>query len=111
MHTEVQNDFLASEMLSELKATSKRKDFIIIAELVLILAVIGGFLFYLLQYDFCSTVTETTNKTANGVYALVDSEGNVVSSDLSEDMIKAILESGTVGDVTSSQCEKENSNP
>lgn len=39
---------------------------------------IGGFIFYLNQYDF----TATTSYEAAGVYALIDSEGNMIAQDV-----------------------------
>lgn len=89
-------DFIATELLSELKAENVRKDSIIhklqkdiivtiICAFVSILCVIAGFLFYLNQYDFSSVTTAT------GVYALVDSNGNVVAHDLTFDEIYKIV--------------------
>lgn len=90
-------DFIATELLGELKAENKRKDSVIhslqkiivctisIAS-VLILSTICGFLIYLNQYDFTSTIDAT------GVYALVDSEGNVIANDLMPEDITTIME-------------------
>ena len=90
-------DFIATELLGELKAENKRKDSaihslqkiivctIIIAS-VLILSTICGFLIYLNQYDFTNTIDAT------GVYALVDSEGNVIANDLMPEDITTIME-------------------
>lgn len=95
--SEQPQDFLASELLSELKAENNRKDLLIkrlckiIATIVIIslLAIIGtvtGFLWYLNQYDF------TSEQTVSGVYALVDSEGNIVASDFNAEEVESILE-------------------
>lgn len=95
--SEQPQDFLASELLSELKEENNRKDLLIkrlckiIATIVIIslLTVIGtvtGFLWYLNQYDF------TSEQTVSGVYALVDSEGNVVASDFNAEEVESILE-------------------
>lgn len=95
--SEQPQDFLASELLSELKEENNRKDLLIkrlckiIATIVIIslLAVIGtvtGFLWYLNQYDF------TSEQTVSGVYALVDSEGNIVASDFNAEEVESILE-------------------
>jgi hypothetical protein len=82
-------DFIATELLSELKAENVRKDgiikrqqksFIALAAtaFVVILVIIGGFLAYLNQYDFSSTVTQS----AEGTYAIVDSDGNIIAEDV-----------------------------
>lgn len=95
--SEQPQDFLASELLSELKEENNRKDLLIkrlckiIATIVIIslLAIIGtvtGFLWYLNQYDF------TSEQTVSGVYALVDSEGNIVASDFNAEEVESILE-------------------
>lgn len=106
MSEPIQNqDFIVSELLSELKASNERKDErlrekdrllwrVIVTAAALIAAIVAGFLVYLNQYDFSSCVTTTTN--ADGVYAVVDSEGNVITSDLSPDELQKILE-GTDG--------------
>lgn len=95
------NDFIVSELLSELKAENERKGkqiqslhktvaAIVSLALVAILLVVAGFLWYLNQYDFSGTVTETV--TAEGVYAIVDSEGNVIGSDFTAEEIQGLLE-------------------
>lgn len=97
----VNQDFIVSELLSELKAGNERKDErlrekdrllwrIILSATVAIVGIVAGFLIYLNQYDFSSSVT-TTN-TADGVYAVIDSEGNVITSDLTEDQLNRLLE-------------------
>lgn len=94
-------DFIVSELLSELKAENNRKDkqiqslhrvvaTIVSVALVAVLLVVGGFLWYLNQYDFSGTMTETI--TAEGVYAIVDSEGNVIGSDFTAEEIQGLLE-------------------
>ena len=93
-------DFIVSELLSELKAENSRKDkqiqglYKVIATitalaLCAILLVVAGFLWYLNQYDFSTTTTETV--TAEGVYAIVDSEGNVIGSDFTAEEIQGLL--------------------
>lgn len=98
-------DFIVSELLSELKAESTRKSKLIntlckvlVAALVAILLVVAGFLWYLNQYDFTSYETSV----AEGVYAIVDSEGNVITSDLTSDEIIALVE-GVMNDGQSSE--------
>lgn len=99
-------DFIVSELLSELKAENSRKDrqilrlnktlvATILAALISIMLVVAGFLWYLNQYDFSATTTESITNSAEGVYAIVDSDGNVISSDLTAEEIEAILEGVT----------------
>jgi len=86
---------IANELLQEMKIQAERshKALITVAWLwfASVIAIVAGFLLYLNQYDFTATVEQT------GVYTLMDSQGNVISSDLTpEDIIKIeeILESG-----------------
>ena len=92
-------DFVVSELLSELKAGNVRKDdqirrlqkvvfSTVIAALLALLAAVGGFLWYLNQYDFSSTTTTT----AEGVYAVIDSEGNVIGQDLTPEQVEILME-------------------
>lgn len=94
-------DFVVSALISGLKAENDRKSHtihalmkIIYSCLVAMLLVVGGFLWYLNQYDFVSesTITTTTNNDSTGVYSLIDSEGNVVASDLTDDEINKLME-------------------
>lgn len=97
-----ETDFIVSELLSELKAENGRKDkqiqslhraiaTITAVALCTILLVVAGFLWYLNQYDFSATETVTETITAEGVYAIVDSAGNVISSDLTAEEIQALM--------------------
>ena len=86
---------IANELLQDAKASAQRshKALITVAWLwfASVIAIVAGFLIYLYQYDFTATVEQT------GIYTLMDSEGNVISSDLTpEDIIKIeeILERG-----------------
>lgn len=94
-------DFIATELLQELKEGNARKDAQIVQQnkdlkhmiygfLVVIFAIVTGFLLYLYQYDFSST--EEYNYEASGVYALVDSEGNVIAQNLTSEEIAHIME-------------------
>lgn len=94
-------DFIATELLQELKESNARKDQHIaqvqkqhlwerMVYLATILLVVAGFLLYLNQYDFTSS--EEYNYEATGVYALVDSEGNVVAQDLTPAELARIME-------------------
>lgn len=92
-------DLIVSELLSELKNENNRKDAqirglhrVIIVAFASLLLVIAGFLWYLNQYDFSSTTTETITNSAEGVYAIVDSEGNVIGSDFTAEEIQSFLE-------------------
>lgn len=94
-------DFVVSALISELKAENDRKSHtihalmkIIYSCLVAMLLVVGGFLWYLNQYDFVSesTTTTTTTNDSTGIYSLIDSEGNVVASDLTADEISKLME-------------------
>ena len=102
-----ETDFIVSELLSELKAENERKErqikrlsktvaITVISALLAVLMVIAGFLLYLNQYDFSATTTETYTNTAEGVYAMIDSEGNVISSDLTYEDVQDILKGVTV---------------
>lgn len=102
-------DFIVSELLSELKAENARKDAQIktlhksiiklaVAAIAAVLLVIGSCLLYLNQYDFSSTENLTVEKSAEGVYALIDSDGNVVGYDFLEEVSdsgESYSESGT----------------
>lgn len=101
-------DFIVSELLSELKAENARKDqqirqlnktliCTVVTALVAILLVVAGFLWYLNQYDFSATTTETITNSAEGVYAIIDSDGNVIGSDFTAEEIERFLE-GVVSD-------------
>ncbi len=99
-------DFIATELLSELKEGNARKDALIsqlnkdrnrilYSCMIAILLIVFGFLLYLNQYDFTSTTSTITNtdtvNTAEGVYAVIDSSGNVIASDLTSEEIERIL--------------------
>lgn len=94
------SDFIATELLRELKDSNTRKDQYIaqsekyrlferIGFLAVILCIVVGFLLYLNQYDFSST--SSTSNTAEGFYAVVDSDGNVIASDLPIEEIEGIV--------------------
>lgn len=77
---------LAMEMLSELKEQSKRWFRAFLVMVVVEVLTIGGFIWYLNQYDFESSIEQ------NGVYTLIDSQGNVISSDITPEQIEKIME-------------------
>lgn len=74
------------ELLSEIKEQSRRwfRAFLIMVAVEVL--TIGGFIWYLNQYDFESSIEQ------NGVYTLIDSQGNVISSDITPEQIEKILE-------------------
>lgn len=84
--TESESKGLASEMLGELREQLKRCYRIILILIAVAVGIIAGFLIYLYQYDFTSNIEQ------NGVYTLIDSEGNVISSDIAPEQIVEILE-------------------
>lgn len=77
---------LAMEMLGELKEQSKRWFRAFLVMVAVEVLTIGGFIWYLNQYDFISTVEQT------GIYTLSDSQGNVISSDITPEQVKEIME-------------------
>lgn len=110
-------DFIASELLKELKCENARKDaqvkrlqtailVVVIIALLSVLATIGTFVWYLNQYDFTGESTVTTEystvQTAEGVYAIIDSAGNVVGQDLSGEDLNALMEELLNGESDSS---------
>ena len=107
LENDTRQDFIVSELLSELKAGNERKDAqiqslhkaivaIVVAAIVALLATIGGFLWYLNQYDFSST--QTVEQFAEGVYALIDSEGNTIAWDITPEEVDSIFEVITDGE-------------
>lgn len=74
------------ELLSEIKEQSRRwfRAFLIMVAVEVL--TIAGFIWYLNQYDFESSIEQ------NGVYTLIDSEGNVISSDITPEQIEKIME-------------------
>ena len=85
-------DFIVTELLSELKEENRRKEIqinvlhkaiirIVIAAIAAILLVIGICFLYLYQYDFSGAEEITTEKTAEGMFAIIDSDGNAIGYD------------------------------
>ena len=100
------HDFIVSELLSELKAENERKErqihqltktltITIAVAMLVVLLLVAGFLWYLNQYDFSATTTETTTNSAEGVYAIIDSDGNVIGSDFTAEELQDFLEGVT----------------
>ena len=99
-------DLIVSELLSELKNENERKDtqihslhrvlaIVVSAAFLVALLITAGFLLYLNQYDFSSTTSESITNSAEGVYAIIDSDGNVISSDLTAEEIETLLQGVT----------------
>ena len=93
------NDFIVTALLSELKEENERKSRIIHALvkvvcgcIVAVLLTVGGFLWYLNQYDFSTEETTTITQNSTGVYSLIDSEGNVIASDLTPEEVEQFME-------------------
>ena len=61
---------------------------VIIGFIILVILIVAGFLFYIVQMKNSSY----KNVDATGVYKLVDSEGNVIATDLTQDDIEKIVE-------------------
>lgn len=100
-------DFIVSELLSELKADGVRKGkqveklqkallLVVIVAFIVVLLITGSFLLYLNQYDFAST--QTIEQSAEGIYAIVDSEGNTIAWDITPEEMQAMLEVVTNGE-------------
>ena len=88
-----ENKVFSYELLSDARDNNERwfKAFITmakinVAELLAIVIVVLSFVWYLNQYDFTSSIEQ------NGVYTLIDSEGNVISSDITPEQIESIME-------------------
>lgn len=96
-------DFIATELLKELKESNVRKDKqieqlhrnsfrLIVGAFLVVFATVAAFLLYLNQYDFSSTTTSTVTQNAEGLYALIDSEGNVLGYDITPEEFEIIME-------------------
>lgn len=76
---------LAYHEMCEIRHHKKERN-ILITMAAVIVAIVISFVFLWLQYDYVTT-TEVS-----GVYALVDSEGNVIASDLEPNDVVHIME-------------------
>lgn len=76
---------IAMELLGELKTQNKRLIRVIAGLMVMISLIVGAFLLYLYQYDFSGTIEQS------GVYTIIDSDGNVISSDITPEQMEDIL--------------------
>lgn len=92
--TDEGTDFIVSELLSELKNENERKAAqikglykMLVGAITAIVLVVAGFLWYLNQYDFVNY----EEHSAEGFYAVVDSAGNVVGKDITQEQLDRIL--------------------
>lgn len=77
---------LAYEILQELKQSSKRWCNAFFTVLILWALTIGGFLWYLNQYDYTSSIEAT------GIFTAVDQSGNIVAQDVTADQWDLFME-------------------
>ena len=77
---------IALELLKEVKEQAVRWMRVSFLISILWFATIIAFILYMYQYDYVSTVEQT------GVYTLSDSQGNVISTDISPEQLERILE-------------------
>ena len=82
----IDNPSLTLELFKEFKEQSKRQNITILVAFGTIIFIIAAFIWFWSQYDFVDTINQT------GVYTLIDSEGNVISSDLTSEQIQKIME-------------------
>lgn len=116
-------DFIATELLRELKTENARKDAqvkrlqlallsVMLAAIIGVLAVVGCFIWYLNQYDISGSSSVTTDystvKQAEGVFAVIDSYGNVVGQDVPPEQLDALMEDVKNGESTTSKSSTDN---
>lgn len=112
-------DWIATELLRETKQENCRKDNIIkiliktivgivIGAIISLVATNLAWIWYINHYDFSSTQAYYTEQTAEGVYAIVDSDGNIISSDLSYDEAQKLLEVLVDGGSSSENSQQSN---
>jgi len=83
---EQENISITMEILAELKIQNIRLMTVLKMVLIFWAITIGAFLLYLNQYDFTSSIVQT------GFYTFSDSNGNVISADISQEEMREILE-------------------
>lgn len=79
--------------IRQVEQNYKREKFIvrILASIIAVLLVINGYMVYqIANGEYITTTTETTSQ--EGVYNFYDSEGNMVSSDLSLDEMQELID-------------------
>lgn len=87
------DDIYATELIDLIKYQAKKwftafciMTGVAIASIAVTIAIVFRFVHYLDQYDF------TGNIEQSGVYTLIDSSGNVISSDITPEDIEKIME-------------------
>lgn len=90
------SDLIATELLQELKAENERKakqirNYHIIFALCIVslIAVISFFLLFMNQFELSEESHTVSN--VQGVYALIDSSGNIIADDLTPEQIEGVL--------------------
>lgn len=69
----MENDNLATELIKEVKANSKRKDIIIMILIFVILAIVGMFVWYINQ-PIEETYTQEMNATTDGDFSEINQQ-------------------------------------
>lgn len=77
---------LTTELLKTLIEQNKRMSRALITSIIVCFLIVASFLIYMAQYNFTSQIEQ------KGLYTFVDSEGNVISSDITPEEMKEILE-------------------
>lgn len=83
---EEKSDNFSTELFKVMIENNKRSTSVSKTAIIAVMVVVALFLLYLYQYDFSSHIEQT------GLYTFVDSEGNVISSDITPEEMKEILE-------------------
>ena len=86
----VENCNLSTEILIMLKDSNRRLWRVIFAVIIAWALTIAGFLFLIYSWEYEQSET-TTEKTAEGINALVDSDGNIISTDFTAEDVLRIL--------------------
>lgn len=68
------NKTYASELLSYLKSVIKRQFIIIIVQIIINIAIVFGFLYYLSLYDFTSSVDQNATDIENSDVKLLNND-------------------------------------
>lgn len=85
LKNEIEGKSIAMSLLRELKAVNKRLNRIIIGLLIVLAVCNVAWVWLWQQYDYVST----SSYEANGIYALIDSNGNIVSQDITPETWEA----------------------
>lgn len=103
MNDQIGPDFIATELLNELKTENIRKGkqiqslhILLGTCLFLLLGVVTAFLIFMNQFELTDETYTTSN--AEGVYALIDSNGNIIADDLTPEQIEGVVNSYSTED-------------